>query len=197
VKRIGITGPTGAGKTTVLNALRELGVQIFDADAVYHSLLARNAALRDALVQRFGTGILDNGHISRRKLGELVFPDPDALEELNQITHRFVLEEIERQMARAEGEGARAAALDAIALFESGAAELCDVTVAVLAPSELRIARIMQRDNIPEEYARKRVDAQQDDAFFRARCDCVLENDGSEPQEVFQRRARQTLERLL
>ncbi len=197
MKRIGITGPTGAGKTTVLNALRELGVQIFDADAVYHSLLARNTALRDALVQRFGTGILENGHVSRRKLGEVVFPDPDALAELNQITHRFVLEEIDRQMLQAEEQGARAAALDAIALFESGAAELCDATVAVLAPKELRIARIMQRDNIPEEYARKRADAQQDDAFFRARCDCILENDGSEPEEIFQRRARQALEQFL
>ena len=120
MKLIGITGPTGAGKTTALGALKELGVQIIDADAVYHRLLAESAPLRQALTDRFGTEILDGaGGLDRKRLGAVVFADPAALEALNAITGPFIRAELDRLCAQAEQAG-KHAAIDAIGLVESG-----------------------------------------------------------------------------
>ncbi len=182
MKRIGITGPTGAGKTTALNALTSLGAHVIDADQVYHRLLASSGAMRQALTDRFGPGILDpGGGIDRKALGNVVFADPAALADLNEITHSFVRAEIDRQVAQARREGRPAVAIDAIALIESGAAEGCDAVVGVLAPKQVRVRRIMAREGISEAYARKRVEAQREDGFFRAHCTHILENGGEDP----------------
>ena len=189
MKRIGITGPTGAGKTTALNALVRLGAHVIDADQVYHQLLEGSAPMRAELTARFGPGILDGaGRVDRKALGGVVFADPAALADLNAITHRYVMEELQRQTARAEAQGRPAVAIDAIALIESGAADACDVVVGVLAPKEVRVRRIMAREGISEAYARKRVEAQQGDDFFRAHCGYILENGGEDPAE-FEARA--------
>ena len=189
MKRIGITGPTGAGKTTALNALVRLGAHVIDADQVYHQLLEGSAPMRAELTARFGPGILDSqGRVDRKALGGVVFADPAALADLNAITHRYVMEELQRQTARAEAQGRPAVAIDAIALIESGAADACDVVVGVLAPKEVRVRRIMAREGISEAYARKRVEAQQGDDFFRAHCGYILENGGEDPAE-FEARA--------
>ena len=90
MKIIGITGPTGAGKTTALGALRELGAWMIDADEVYHRLLEESAPLREALTARFGDIQDKSGKIDRKKLGNVVFGDPTALSDLNAITHRFI-----------------------------------------------------------------------------------------------------------
>ena len=180
MKRIGITGPTGAGKTTALNVLTELGAHIIDADQVYHDLLAHSTPMGDALTARFGSAILDEtGQVDRKALGSVVFADPTALADLNAITHRFIIEEIDRQAAQAETDGRPAVAIDAIALIESGVGETCDAVVGILAPREIRIRRIMAREGIPEDYACKRVDAQQGDDFFRTHCTYILENQGT------------------
>ena len=158
MKRIGITGPTGAGKTTALGALTDLGAHIIDADAVYHRLLEESGPLRAALAERFDPSILTpEGRIDRKALGNVVFGDPEALDELNTITHRFIGEEIHRQLTQAERDGRPAAAIDAIALIESGLGEGCDAVVGILAPKEVRIRRIMAREGISEDYARRRV----------------------------------------
>lgn len=180
MKRIGITGPTGAGKTTALNVLTELGAHIIDADQVYHDLLAHSTPMGDALTARFGSAILDEtGQVDRKALGSVVFADPTALADLNAITHRFIIEEIDRQAAQAQAEGRPAVAIDAISLIESGVGETCDAVVGVLAPKEMRVRRIMAREGIPEDYACKRVDAQQGDDFFRTHCTYILENQGT------------------
>ena len=190
MKRIGITGPTGAGKTTALNALASLGVHIIDCDAVYHQLLASSAPLKAALTERFGPEILDgDGQVDRKALGNVVFGDPAALADLNAITHRSILAEIDRQAAEAERQGRPAVAIDAIALIESGVGDTCDAVVGILAPKETRIRRIMAREGIPEEYARKRVEAQQGEDFFRAHCGHILENREGDAPEAFQARA--------
>lgn len=176
---IGITGPTGAGKTTVLNVLRELGGAVADCDGVYHELLRASVPLREELAARFGPGIFDeNGDLRRKELGAIVFGDPDALADLNAITHRHIVSELERRIAQAEGEGRPAIALDAVALLESGAGTLCGTTIAVTAPEELRVRRIMAREGIGEDYARARVKAQKPSAWFEERCAHTLRNDG-------------------
>ena len=198
MKRIGITGPTGAGKTTALGALEDLGAHVIDADAVYHRLLAESAPLRAALADRFGPGILTPaGEVDRKALGDVVFGDGEALEALNAITHRFILEEIARQCARAEAEGRPAAAIDAIALIESGLGETCDAVVGVLASKEVRVRRIMDREGIPEPYARKRVEAQQGDGFYRARCGYILENREDDTPSAFRARAKALFAQIL
>ena len=176
---IGITGPTGAGKTTVLNVLRELGGAVADCDGVYHELLSTSVPMREELAARFGPGIFDeNGDLRRKELGAIVFGDPDALADLNAITHRHIVAELERRIAQAEGEGRPAIALDAVALLESGAGTLCGTTIAVTAPEELRVRRIMAREGIGEDYARARVKAQKPSAWFEERCAHTLRNDG-------------------
>lgn len=196
MKVIGITGPTGAGKTTALKSLRELGVEIIDADVVYHGLLAESRELKDALVSAFGPDILDGaGQVDRRALAQAVYSD--RLPELNAITHPFVVDEVECQIARAEERGYPGVAIDAIALVESGLARRCDAVVAVLAPKEERIRRIMARDGIDEDYARRRVEAQQSDNFYRIYADYVLENGERDTSEGFASRARTLFEALL
>lgn len=198
MKIIGITGPTGAGKTTALRVLEELGAEVIDCDALYHRLLDSSAELCAALADRFGTGVLDEeGKLERKRLGQIVFQDPDALEDLNEIAHRFILAEMDRQIARAAAEGRPAAAVDAIALIESGAGARCDTVVGVLAPAQVRIRRIMLREGISEEYARSRVEAQQGEEFFRTHCNYILENSGQESRESFAARARTLFEKIL
>lgn len=170
---IGITGGTGCGKTTLLRLIGDMGGLVLDCDAIYHDLLSTDADLLRAIENRF-SGTVRHGFLDRKALGRLVFDDKVALHDLNTITHGAVKREVMRLL---EGKP-RLAAIDAIALLESGLGELCDVTVAVTAPEELRVQRLIQRDGIPEDYARKRIAAQHTAQWFREHCDYVLENAG-------------------
>ena len=178
---IGITGPTGAGKTTALNELKTFGGCIIDADAVYHGLLANDGAMRKELEERFGPLTDEQGNFQRKKLGAVVFADPDALEDLNRIVNRYIVRAVREELAKAEQAGCPVAAIDAIRLFESGLSDLCQVTLAITAPAEIRVRRIMEREGITEEYARARVAAQNPDEFYTRRCGHTLINDFDSP----------------
>lgn len=170
---IGITGGSGAGKTTLLAAIAQAGGVILDCDAIYHRLLREDPALLAAIDARF-PGVVLEGSLDRKALGTIVFSDPQALADLNRITHSAVkLEVLHLLENRPE-----LAAIDAIGLFEGELDPLCDVTVAVLAPAEMRIQRLMARDGISEDYARSRIAAQHPDEWFRQRCTHTLCNDG-------------------
>ena len=182
---IGITGPTGAGKTTVLRVLASLGAVILDCDAVYHDLTLTCVPMREELAARFGADIFDaGGELRRKALGAIVFDDPAALADLNAITHRYVAQAVDQAVEGARREGRPAAAVDAIALLEGGLGELCDATVAVVASPETRVRRIMAREGIGEDYARLRVSAQKPAQYFEEQCDYVLRNDGDDPAEL-------------
>ena len=169
---IGITGGTGCGKTTLLNHIRDAGGMILDCDQIYHELLLSNQEMLHAIDDRF-PGVVENGLLNRKKLGSIVFADESALQDLNRITHGAVYREVLRRL---EAKPALAA-IDAIGLFEGGLAPLCDVTVAVTAPEEHRIKRLMERDGISEEYARSRIAAQKPQEWFCSQCDTALHND--------------------
>ena len=184
---IGLTGPTGAGKTTVLHVLEGMGAAVLDADAIYHDLTVSSQPMRQALQERFGPDIYDDqGVLLRKQLGARVFGDAQALEDLNAITHRYIQLEIQRRLDQAQAEGKQMAVVDAIALIESGVADICHITVAVVAKAETRIGRIMARDGIDEAYARKRVEAQKPAEFFETHCQYTLHNDGDDPGQLEQ-----------
>lgn len=176
---IGITGGTGAGKTTALRVLGEMGAYIMDCDAIYHELLTSSEPMKNAINDEF-SGVLLGGEIDRKALGRAVFASEAALKKLNAITHPFVLEEVHRRIERERDKGREHFAIDAIALFEGGEADNCDYTVFVAAPKELRAQRIMAREGISREYAILRIDAQKPDEYFEKRCDFTLHNDFSD-----------------
>lgn len=171
---LGITGGTGCGKTTLLNLLQQRGALVLDCDEIYHRMLEQDKALLSALEAHFPQAF-PQGQFQRKKLGQIVFSDPDALAELNALTHSAILREVERQLQDAPA----LAAIDAIALFESGLSELCDMTIAVTAPTQDRVQRLMARDGIPEAYARSRIIAQHEEEWFQKKCDYVLANNST------------------
>ena len=170
---IGITGGTGCGKTTLLTEIEKLGGMVLDCDAIYHDLLRSDEQLLAAIDNRF-PGVVENGQLNRKKLGAIVFADEQALLALNAITHGAIKQSVLCKLSSQP----MLAAIDAIALFESGLSELCDITVAITAPTGDRVKRLMARDHIPEAYARSRIAAQHDEGWFRERCDEILENNG-------------------
>lgn len=174
---IGITGGTGCGKTTLLNVIRERGGMVLDCDEIYHELLRSDPALLDAIEARF-PGTVEKGVLQRKKLGNIVFSDENALLDLNKITHGAVKAEVLRRLE----EKPSLAAIDAIELFAGDLAPICHVTVAVTAPAEERIRRLMARDGITGEYAAARIAAQKSEEYFREKCDYVLENNGSQQE---------------
>ena len=203
---IGITGPTGAGKTTALRVLEEMGGAVFDCDAIYHELLRTDGALLGRIEAAF-PGVVQNYVLDRKALGARVFADPKGLDRLTGITWPAVRRKV-RQLLENTGEerahtvrpcGAVRArppspvpcspspvpsfcVIDAIGLFESGLSDLCDLTAAVVADEEVRVRRLMARDGITEDYARARIAAQKPAQWFAARADLVLENNGSEAE---------------
>lgn len=192
---IGITGPTGAGKTTALSVLKEMGVQIIDCDSVYHRLLDSSKEMVSEIKEKFPNAVND-GKVDRKKLGQEVFANPIGLEMLNIITHRFMGAEINRIINNARAAGEKAAAIDAIALIESGLSGLCDIVLAVLAPLETRIQRIIDREGIAAEYARLRTKAQPADEFYIANTSHVIVNDFENPDD-FRKKCREYFQTII
>ena len=177
MKVLGITGGTGCGKTTLLKAAESLGFHCIDCDAVYHSLLQTCKPMLAELETQF-PGAFPEGIFDRKALGRIVFQDDAKLQTLNHITHRYVKEAVYQEL-----QGVAYAAIDAIALIESGLGELCDTTVAVVAPEEVRVARLTKRDDITPEYALLRIRAQKSSEEFSAMTDHTLCSD--QPMEQF------------
>ena len=175
---IGITGGTGVGKTTALNAVEALGGAVIDCDALYHELLRTDTELLNAIEEAF-PGVVENGELQRKKLGSIVFGDEAKLEKLNGITHAYIDRAVQVRLRAEKASGRKLLAIDAIALIESGLGRLCDKTAAVTASEETRVQRLIAREGITEEYARLRIRAQKDEAWFREHCDLTLPNNGS------------------
>ena len=174
---IGITGGTGCGKTTALQVIDDLGGTVFDCDKIYHQLLTSDTELLCKIDARFPNTV-ENGALNRKKLASIVFQDPQALMDLNAITHSAVKEALLKSMPPVPS----LIAIDAIGLFEGGLSELCDITVAVTAPEEIRIERLTARDALTREQALQRIRAQKPETYFREKCDHILENTGTEAE---------------
>ena len=184
---IGLTGPTGAGKTTALQVLEEMGFTVVDCDALYYALLREDGELRQKLTDTFGNVFLPDGQLSRPALGKLVFGDKGAMDRLNAIVFPAIQAAVDRIIASRDGRGV---VVDAINLIECGLGARCDLTVALTAPPEIRLRRIMARDGIDEAYARRRIGAQKKDSYYKKHCTFLLEN-RAESRAEFQRLIRE------
>lgn len=177
MKILGLTGGSGTGKSAACTAFARLGCGVIDADATYRTLCDTCEPMLKEIQNVFGDVFYTDGKLDRKKLGAIVFADAQKLQQLNAITHPYIRQAARDAFAAYSKRGCLLCIYDAPVLFEGQMETLCDKTCAVLAARNTRIARIVARDAITEEYAALRIDAQKDDAFYRERCDYVVQND--------------------
>ena len=188
IKIIGLTGPSGAGKTTLCKIADSFGIKSIDTDAVYHSLLVPPSQCLDELVSEFGDKILrPDGKLDRPVLASIVFDENDKdkakLTRLGEITHKYVLEKARKIIKSADSRGEKAIIVDAPALYESGFDKECDFVICLLADPDIRLHRIVDRDSISVEMAFARLGGQKDDVFYSQRADYTITND-RDPSEM-------------
>ncbi|MDD4842839.1 MAG: dephospho-CoA kinase [Anaerotignum sp.] len=181
MKVIGLTGGTGSGKGVVSQCLRDVGAAIIDADLIAHEIIKKGRPAYEELVDYFGGQILqEDGEIFRRKLGEIVFRGKEKLEFLNRCTHKYIAQEIARQIQEAKELGkAKLIIIDAPLLVEAGLVEICDAIWVVYADVEVRARRVMQRDGISYETAQARIANQKSWAEYESFAQAVIDNSGT------------------
>ena len=189
---IGITGGTGCGKTTALLALQDLGFHVIDCDALYHSMLQNDRAMLQDLEAIFPDAFED-GVLQRKVLGQKVFSDPDALNRLNRTVWPHIIRQTEAQI---QSHAPQPCAIDAIGLIESGLDRLCTHTVAITAPEQDRITRLMAREGISEDYARLRIRAQKTNEVFAAACSLAIYNNFADA-ELFLAHCKASFQQLI
>ena len=181
MKRIGLTGSIGAGKSTVARLLRDRGIRVLDADVVARAV-SNSKEVLEAVRETFGTEfVLENG-LNRAKLATLVFQKPEARAQLNAIIHPPVRTEMNRQQLELEASGAQVVVQDIPLLFESKLEQLFDAVILVDAPLETRIARVMARDGISREAVLARDGAQMPASKKRKKASVTLQNTGLESE---------------
>ena len=176
---IGLTGSIGTGKSEAARQLEALGASIISADQVGHEAYTPNTAAWEHVVSVFGNEILqDDGEIDRRKLGTIVFSDPDQLERLNQIMHPRMARMVADKIEALRDEGVNVVVVEAALLFEAGWDSLVEEVWVTDSPEQVVIERLKLRNGMPEEEARKRISSQMDRTERLQRSDYVIENSG-------------------
>ncbi len=181
IQVIGLTGPTGAGKSTVAALWRENGIPVVDADALARQVTVPGSPSLAALVEAFSPAILAaDGSLNRGELAKRAFATPESTERLNAITHPAIMALLRQRLEQLADQGHPVAVVDAPLLFEAGVDSLCHRIVAVTAPADKRLARIMARDGLDEQAAARRMAAQPTDEFYCRPGVTVLHNDTTE-----------------
>ena len=169
---IGITGGTGAGKSVVSAYLKKRGATIIDEDALSREITKEGGIALTEIDKAF-PGVIKEGVLDRKALGRIVFSDSGKLSVLNEITHKYIKKLTEERIENADG----LIILDAPLLFEAGEDKLCDKVIFVTADEDVRIKRIMARDNLSFEDAKQRIDAR-NLAPIMEKCDLLIKNNG-------------------
>lgn len=175
---IGIIGGIASGKSAVANILSKKGYKIINGDTLGKLVVEKNRPAYSEIVGYFGEGILqDDGSINREKLGDIVFTDKEKLAMLNRITHKYIYNEAEKLIRKYKEDGVNNIAIDAALLYEIGLDVFTDYVWFVDADKELRIKRLMERNNLTLEKAKLRIEAQ---TIFQnmSRTDALIEDNG-------------------
>ena len=181
---IGLTGQTGAGKSSVREILQKKGAAVIDADTVAHDITDNNLDCIYDIVNHFSCLVLnEKGKIDRKALGKRVFSDKKELLALNKIIFPYILEAIEHEVLGYIAKGAETVVIDGATVIESGCGKMCDVLVSIVAEEETRLTRIIKRDGISKADAERRVSAQKPEEFYTENSDFVIRND-STPAEL-------------
>ncbi|MBE6718481.1 MAG: dephospho-CoA kinase [Ruminococcaceae bacterium] len=177
---IGLTGGTGSGKGCVCRKFLNYKINSIDTDKTSRKVCDVGTPCLNELVQNFGSTILNPDRtLNRKALAEIAFSDKQKHLTLNQITHKYILNEVRTWLNLEKNNGTKAAIVDAPLLYESGFDKECDVIIAVTAPVETRIKRIIERDNISIDAAKLRLSKQGDDDFYTQKADFVITNNGN------------------
>ncbi|MBQ7089782.1 MAG: dephospho-CoA kinase [Clostridia bacterium] len=171
---LGLTGFSGAGKSTVAAILKENGFYHLDCDAMVHDEVYTDPTVLKALALKFGDQIITNGTLDRIALRHCVMGNPDALELLNLTVRPFILDYIDRHLKNHASENI---ILDAPLLFESGLESQCDKVLSVITDPQTALKRIIQRDSLSKTDAQKRLQSQHDSTYYTDRSDYVIKND--------------------
>ena len=181
---LGITGSSGARKSTVCEILeRKYNSQTINADKIAKQLSKQGTSYLQEIVQNFGNDILlKNGELDRRKLANIIYSNSSKRDELNNITFKYIKDEIKEQIAKSDN---NIIAIDAPLLLEANLQKICDKTIAVISKDRnLQIKRIIKRDNIDKEHAIARLNAQHPNEFYIKNCDNTLINDETLEQQI-------------
>lgn len=170
---VGLTGPTGAGKSYVCEIFRQKGFKIIDCDKIAHELTAKNAPILTELASEFGEDVVKNGELDRKLLASRAFDTKEHTKKLNSILHPAIAKK-----CKEEAQGLTV--LDASQLFEANMQNDCYKVIGVLADEDVRIKRIIARDNITEQQAKLRMSAQFDNDYFIDNCDYIIYNNGED-----------------
>lgn len=178
MKILGLTGGIASGKSTVSKVFKKLGAYIIDADKVAHEIVEPgNPAWRD-VIKRFGEGILNSDStINREKLGDMVFGNPELLDDLNKITHPRVMEKFKDELHCIKTNSPDAIVIFEVPLlYETHLERLCEQVIVVWVDRETQTERLMLRDKISREAAIKRIDSQMDLDEKAKKADYVIDN---------------------
>ena len=177
MKVYGLTGKTGAGKSTVAEKLEKMGFCVIDGDKIARSITEKGKPAISMLANEFGCDIIeDDGSLNRKLLASRAFKDRESTAKLNAITHPIIKDEFEKELRKAEAEGFSFAVIDAAALLESSCKDLCEKIIVVTAPEEIRLSRVLLRDGITKEQALIRINAQFPDEYYNEKADIIIRN---------------------
>lgn len=194
-KFIGLTGQTGAGKSTVSEFAAKMGYKIINADKVARQVMGNNSECLKRLAEIFGSDIINSdGSCNRKLLAKRAFSSRENTDILNSITHPAIISKV-REYIDIYSKESDVILFDAPQLFESGGDKMCDEIIAVVAPMDVRLKRILSRDGISESDVLMRMKAQLDEDFFRANADYII--DGSKPLKDVQRQFEEIMKKVM
>lgn len=179
MKKVGLTGGIGSGKSTVAGMLARRGFAVVDADEIARGIMEPGSPVLDEVAREFGADLIDaDGALNRRELAFRAFASDAATARLNAITHPAIRAESERRFATAEAAGERTVIYDMPLLVDLGLDKGMDLTVVVDVDVEERVRRLVDTRGLDEDDARARIAQQVDDAARLAAADVVIENNG-------------------